>query len=104
MNKIKTSELIKKLALASEEACKCEDENFLRATESINYTNDSITVNDAVTLILAATDFSRFSNMRAICKVLQELDLIENDIDVFDNISFRSELVKTLKPTNNSSL
>ena len=30
MDKIKTSELITKFALASEEACKCEDENFLR--------------------------------------------------------------------------
>ena len=28
MDKIKTSELISKLALASEEACKCEDINF----------------------------------------------------------------------------
>ena len=33
MDKIKTSELITKFALASEEACKCEDENFFRVTE-----------------------------------------------------------------------
>ena len=96
MDKIKTSELISKLALASEEACKCEDENFLRVTELEKLSNP-ITSLDLVKVIRATTDFSRFSSIRAICKVLQELDIIENDVDVFNNEDFRSALEKTFK-------
>ena len=96
MNKIKTSELIGKMALASEEACKCEDENFFRITNLVN-ADDPITTKDAIKLIRAATDFSRFSSIRSICKVLQELDIIENDVDVFNNDDFRNTLAKAYK-------
>lgn len=96
MDKIKTSELILKLTLASEEACKCEDENFFRVTELEKLSNP-ITPSELVKIIRATTDFSRFSSIRAICKVLQELDIIENDVDVFDNIAFRNELKKVLE-------
>lgn len=94
MSKIKTSELISKLALASEEACKCEDENFFRVlTEKVH---NPITPKDLVKVIRATTDFSRFSSIRAICKVLQDLDVIENDVDVFNNDDFRNTLAKAL--------
>lgn len=96
MDKIKTSELISKMALASEEACKCEDENFFRVT-NLGNANDPITVKDAVKLVRAVTDFSRFSSIRAICKILQELDIIENDVDVFNNDDFRNTLAKAYK-------
>lgn len=92
MDKIKTSELISKLALASEEACKCEDENFNRVVK--DNLHNPITTEDLIKIIRATTDFSRFSSIRAICKVLQDLDVIENDVDVFDNAAFRSELKK----------
>lgn len=94
MDKIKTSELILKLALASEEACKCEDINFdFTFHDAIKKDmNDTITVAETVRLIRAVSDFNRFSSIRAICKVLQDLGIIENDVDVFDNTAFRSEL------------
>ena len=91
MDKIKTSELISKLALASEEASKCEDENFFRVTK-LEQLHNPITPEDLVKVIRATTDFSRFSSIRAICKVLQELDIIENDVDVFNNDDFRNTL------------
>lgn len=47
-------------------------------------------------VIRATTDFSRFSSIRAICKVLQDLDVIENDVDVFNNDDFRNTLAKAL--------
>lgn len=78
MNKIKTSELITKFALASEEACKCEDENFFRVTE-LEKLHNPITPKDLVKVIRATTDFSRFSSIRAICKVLQVCVLIHNN-------------------------
>lgn len=95
MDKIKTSELITKFALASEEACKCEDENFFRITNLESLSNP-ITPADFIKVIRAVTDFSRFSSIRAICKVLQELDIIENDVDVFNNDDFRNTLAKAL--------
>ena len=97
MDKIKTSELISKLALASEKACKCEDENFWRIiSEKIQKKpSDPITFADAAQLARATTDFSRFAAIREICKVLQELDLIENDTDVFNNDEFREIIAKT---------
>lgn len=91
MDKIKTSELISKLVLASEEACKCEDENFFRVTK-LEQLHNPITPEDLVKVVRATTDFSRFSSIRAICKVLQEFDLIENDVDVFNNDDFRNTL------------
>ena len=98
MDKIKTSELITKFALASEEACKCEDENFFRAlTEKVHKNEkENVTYADVVNISRAVTDFSRFSSIRAICKVLQELDIIENDVDVFNNDDFRNTLAKAL--------
>ena len=99
MDKIKTSELIQKLVLASESACKCEDENFFRVVmEKVPKQNtDNITYADAINIARAVTDFSRFSSMREICKVLQELDIIENDVDVFNNTSFRNALAKAFE-------
>lgn len=96
MDKIKTSELILKFALASEEACKCEDENFLRVlTETVHKKEtENVTYADVANIARAVTDFSRFSSMRAMCKVLQELDIIENDVDVFNNDDFRNILAK----------
>lgn len=91
MDKIKTSALLTKFVLASEEACKCEDENFFRVTE-LEKLHNPITPEDLVKIIRATTDFSRFSSIRAICKVLQELDIIENDVDVFNNDDFRNTL------------
>ena len=96
MDKIKTSELISKFALASEEACKCEDEKFLRVlTETVHKKEmENVTYADVANIARAVTDFSRFSSMRAMCKVLQELDIIENDVDVFNNDDFRKILAK----------
>lgn len=97
MDKIKTSELITKFTLASEEACKCEDENFLRAlTEKVHKKEtENVTYADVINVARAITDFSRFSSIRAICKVLQDLDITENDVDVFNNDDFRNTLAKT---------
>lgn len=93
MDKIKTSELITKFALASEEACKCEDENFFRVANLENLSNP-ITTADFIKVIRAISDFSRFTSIRAICKVLQDFDFIENDVDVFNNDDFRNALAK----------
>ena len=97
MDKIKTSELISKLVLASEEACKCEDENLFRviAEKVHKKETENITCADVINVARAVTDFSRFSSMRVICKVLQELDIIENDVDVFSNDDFRNALAKS---------
>ena len=96
MDKIKTSELITKFALASEEACKCEDENFLRVLNEKGHKKETenVTYADVANIARAVTDFSRFSSMRTMCKVLQELDIIENDVDVFNNDDFRNALAK----------
>ena len=96
MNKIKTSELITKLALASEEACKCEDENFLRVlTEKVHKKEtENVTYADVINVARAVTDFSRFASIRSICKALQDLDIAENDVDVFNNSDFRNALAK----------
>lgn len=96
MDKIKTSELISKLALASEEACKCEDENFFRVLNEKIHKNETenVTYADVVNIARAVTDFSRFSSIRAICKVLQELGIVEDDIDVFNNEEFKNALIK----------
>ena len=93
MDKIKTSELISKLALASEEACKCEDINFEFAFHGAikKDMNDTITVAEVIKLLRTISDFD---SIRTTCKVLQELGIIENDVDVFDNTAFRSELKK----------
>lgn len=96
MDKIKTSELISKLALASEEACKCEDENFFRVT-NLEQLHNPITPEDLVKVVRATTDFSRFVYIRTICKTLQELDIIENDVDVFNNDDFRNTLENAFK-------
>lgn len=99
MDKIKTSELISKLVLASEESCKCEDINFEFAFHDTikKDMNDIITVAETVKLLRTISDFDRFTSIRTTCKVLQELGIIENDVDVFDNTAFRSELKKTFK-------
>ena len=96
MSKIKTSELITKFALASEEACKCEDENFLRVlTKKVHKKEtENVTYTDVINVARATTDFSRFASIRAICKVLQDLDIAENDVDVFNNDDFRNALAK----------
>lgn len=96
MDKIKTSELISKLALASEEACKCEDINFEFAFHGAikKDMNDTITVAEVIKLLRTISDFDRFASIRTTCKVLQELGIIENDVDVFDNTAFRFELKK----------
>ena len=98
MDKIKTSELISKLALASEEACKCEDENFLRVlTEKVHKKEtENVTYADVINVARVVTDFSLFASIRAICKVLQDLDITENDVDVFNNDDFRNTLAKAL--------
>lgn len=91
----KISELISKMALASEEACKCEDENLIRIVDEHlqgKTENDYITAKQLVSVVRASTDFSRFASIRAICKVLQELGIAENDIDVFNNEAFRKVL------------
>ena len=99
MDKIKTSELISKLALASEEACKCEDINFEFTFHGAikKNMNDTITVAEVTKLLRAISDFDRFASIRATCKVLQELGIAENDVDVFDNNAFRSELEKVFR-------
>lgn len=94
MDKIKTSDLIVKLALASEEACKCEDDNFNRRTRLNKMGDERITVNEVMDIVRAISDFNRFASMRATCKVLQELGLIESDVDVFDNDAFLEQLKK----------
>lgn len=100
MNKIKTSELISKFALASEEACKCEDENFeltfLRIATQKNL-DDPITVKEIAQLLHTVSDFNRCVFVRTICKVLQDLDIIEEDVDIFDNNNFYSEWKKHLE-------
>ncbi len=94
MDKIKTSELIFKFALASEEASKCEDENFFRSANLYKGNGEPVTTDELIKVVRAATDFSRFSSMRAICKVLQKLGIVENDVNVFDNEEFRKALAK----------
>lgn len=97
---VKTSELISKLALASEEGCRCEDENFNRIVmEAIHgkSVKDFVSIEELIKIVRATTDFSRFASIRAICKVLQELDIAENDVDVMNNEDFRNELAKVYK-------
>ena len=59
--------------------------------------HNPITPEDLVKVIRATTDFSRFVYIRTICKTLQELDIIENDVDVFNNDDFRNALGKAFK-------
>lgn len=99
---IKTSELIEKLAFASEESCKCEDENFNRVICDVfceKSATDCISLIEMVKVIRAITDYSRFTSIRTICKVLQDLGITENDIDVFNNDEFRNVLVNCFGQT-----
>ena len=94
---IKTSELISKIVLASEASCQCEDENFQRIVNEVitsKSEKDFVSLADLLKIIRATTDFSRFISIRTTCKVLQDLGIAENDVDVFDNDAFRSELSK----------
>ena len=102
MNKIKTSELVVKMAVASEEACKCEDDNFERVSKLNKPGNVPITVNEVMVIARAVSDFTRFSTIRTVCKVLQEYDLIEKDIDVFNNVEFLNTLEEYIKIINNN--
>lgn len=94
MDKITTSALIIKFALASEEACKCEDENFFRSANLYKGSGEPVTTDELIKVVRAATDFSRFSSIRTICKVLQELGIVEDDVDVFNNEQFKKVLTK----------
>lgn len=97
---IKTSELISKLVLASEESCKCEDENYnrvMRETFAGKALNDTISVADFIEAARTITDFSRFASIRTTCKVLQDLGVVEQDVDVLNNDAFRNELAKSFK-------
>lgn len=96
----KTSELISKMALASEEACKCEDKSYLPLVkeylqDKVKSEDDYITARQLVSIVRASTDFTRFASIRAICKVLQELGIAENDIDVFNDDAFCEVLEET---------
>jgi hypothetical protein len=48
-----------------------------------------------IKIVRAVTDFSRFVSIRTTCKVLQDLGIIENDIDVMNNEDFRNALGKS---------
>lgn len=90
---IKTSELLEKLMVASEESCKCEDENFNRMSEKIfkdRNIEDYVSILDMAKILRVVTDYSRFTTMRTTCKVLQDLGIVENDIDVLNNNDFRN--------------
>ena len=100
MSKIKTSELITKFALASEEACKCEDENFFRVTE-LEKLHNPITPKDLVKVIRATTEIKgiwlgNYEHESGITLEKILLDVIENDVDVFNNDDFRNTLAKAL--------
>ncbi len=97
MDKIKTSELVKKLTVAYELAFRCEDENFFHAPQFLDLAGkEVVTPADLIKIIRITEDFARFSSIRAICKVLQETDLIENDVDVFNNDDFREEVYQAI--------
>lgn len=90
---VKTTELLEKLMIASEESCKCEDENLLRMVKDVvgmKSKTDSVSVEEMAKLLRITTDFSRFTSMRTTCKVLQDLGIIEADVDVLNNDDFRS--------------
>lgn len=90
---LKTSELLQKLMVASEESCKCEDENLLRMVKEVvgmKAKTDYVSVEEIAKLLRITTDFSRFISMRTTCKVLQDLGIIEKDVDVFNNEEFRN--------------
>lgn len=90
---VKTTELLEKLMIVSEESCKCEDENFLRMVKDVvgmKSKTDSVSVEEMAKLLRITTDFSRFTSMRTTCKVLQDLGIIEADVNVLNNDDFRS--------------
>lgn len=94
---IKTSDLIQKLISASEQSCKCEDENLtrmLQETFSEKDMNEFMTFKDVAKLSRICIEYSRFTSVRTVCKVLQDLGVAENDIDVMNNEIFRDELSK----------
>lgn len=94
---LKTSELINKLVSVSENSLKCEDENFNRFTkENIKdkMACEPVTYTDVMYLLRASTEYSRFAYIRTTCKILQDLGIVENDVDVFNNEDFRNALAK----------
>lgn len=93
MDKIKTSDLIKKCVIASEKASKCEDENFFRVTQLDKKSpNDILTAAEVTKIARGLTDFTRFVSIRTVCQILKEFDLIENDVNILDNDDFRRVL------------
>lgn len=94
---IKSSDFICELAQAFEESYKCEDENFDRTTKELfsgKDLTDSISIKDCVSLMRMLSEFTRFSSIRTVCKVLQDHNILDKDIDVFNNENFRNVLEK----------
>lgn len=96
MEKIKSSELFKKMVCATQEAFISENEQVIDAvSKSIDNNNiNCMLLQDVTAFISLNNEFLRVSFIKAICSVLSEYGIIENDINI-DDIKITNNLLKS---------
>lgn len=98
-NKVKTSELLRKMIYNSKSSYISEDKRFLDSIE-IYSLNDTITFRDVRDMLLLSQESVRVSMIKAMLKTLQDYSLIEDDVDLFDDDFF----LKVLKEESSQAV
>ena len=86
-NKIKTSELLRKMIYNSKLSYISEDKRFLDSIE-IYSLNDTITFRDVRDMLLLSQESVRVCMIKAMLKTLQDYSFIEDDVDLFGDDDF----------------
>lgn len=86
-DKIKTSELLRKMIYNSKSSYISEYKRFLDSIE-IYSLNDTITFRDVRDMLLLSQESVRVSMIKAMLKTLQDYSLIEDDVDLFGDDDF----------------
>ena len=98
-NKIKTSELLRRMIYNSKLSYISEDKRFLDSIKVYSF-NDTITFRDVRDMLLLSQEFVRTSMIKTMLKTLQDYSLIENDINLFDDDFF----LKVLKEESSQAV
>lgn len=85
MEKIKTSELFEKLVQEIQKSYISEDKQMQNATlDYLKGKTENMSLKDVLTLIELNNEFLRSSYIKAVCSILSDYGIIENDIDIYD--------------------
>ena len=86
-DKIKTSELLKKMIYNSKSSYISENQRFLDSIKLHSF-NNTITFDDVLDMLVMSQEFVRVSMVKTMLKTLQDYSFIENDIDLFNDDLF----------------